>query len=107
MHPRSDFPTGTEQSFYITYKIRTSTINELSRLRIITHSLDHRRLELTPTWPGTITGAPNEKNIEKRFKSSFLLSHIVLWSFKGIFVRANKMLICSDVVAENSSDRKL
>ena len=35
------------------------------------------------------TGAPNEKNIEKRFKCSFLLFHIVLWSFKGIFVRAN------------------
>ena len=29
------------------------------------------------------------ENIEKRFKCSFLLSHIVLWSFKGIFVRAN------------------
>ena len=37
-----------------------------------------------------LSGAPNEKNIEKRFKCSFLLSHIVLWSFKGIFVGANK-----------------
>ena len=28
---------------------------------------------------------------EKRFECSFLLSHIVLWSFKGIFVRANNI----------------
>ena len=37
-----------------------------------------------------ILGAPNEKNIEKRLKRSFLLlSLIVLWSFKGTLVRAN------------------
>ena len=39
--------------------------------------------------PGDNAGAPNEKNIEKRFKCSFLLSHIVLRSFKGTFARAN------------------
>ena len=36
-----------------------------------------------------LTGAPNEKNVEKRFKCSFLLSHIILRSFKWAFVRAN------------------
>ena len=35
------------------------------------------------------SGAPNEKNIEKRLKCSFLLSHIVLWSLKRTFVRAS------------------
>ena len=45
---------------------------------------------------------PSEKILATPlFICSFLLSHIVLWSFKGIFVRANKTSICSDVVAEN------
>ena len=35
-------------------------------------------------------GHPTSKKIlEKGLECSFLLSHIVLWSFKGIFVRAN------------------
>ena len=33
-----------------------------------------------------LIGAPNEQKQEKRFECSLLLSHIVLWSFKGIFV---------------------
>ena len=41
---------------------------------------------------GHPTGAPNEQKQEKRFECSFLLSHIVLWSFKGIFLRANTIL---------------
>ena len=38
---------------------------------------------------GLRTGAPNAKREEKGLECSFPLSHIVLWSFKGIFVRAN------------------
>ena len=35
------------------------------------------------------TGAPNEKKLGKGLECSFLLSHIVLWPFKGFFMRAN------------------
>ena len=45
--------------------------------------------EVKARWVSTVSGAPNEKNIGKRFKCSFLLSHIVLRSFKGTFARAN------------------
>ena len=33
-------------------------------------------------------GAPNEKKYEKYLECSFPLSDIVLWPFRGIFVRA-------------------
>ena len=36
-----------------------------------------------------LTGAPNENRDDKGLECSFLLSHFVLWPFKGIFVRAN------------------
>ena len=34
-------------------------------------------------------GGTQREKYEKCFECSFLLSHIVLWSFKGIFARAN------------------
>ena len=34
-------------------------------------------------------GHPTRKERKKGLECSFLLSHIVLWSFKRIFVRAN------------------
>ena len=34
-------------------------------------------------------GHPTRKKEEKGLECSFLLSHIVLWPFKGIFVRAD------------------
>ena len=37
------------------------------------------------------SGAPNEKKQEEGFEWSFLLSHFVLWHFKGIFVQANNI----------------
>ena len=37
----------------------------------------------------SLSGAPNEKNRKNVSECSFLLSHVVLWSFKGTFVRAN------------------
>ena len=36
-----------------------------------------------------MSGALNEKQIGKGLECSFRLSHIIVWSFKGIFVRAN------------------
>ena len=36
-----------------------------------------------------ITGAPNETKYEKGLQRSFLLFHIVLWSFKVIFLPAS------------------
>ena len=35
------------------------------------------------------SGAPNEKKLEKGLGCSILLSRIVLWPFRGIFLRAN------------------
>ena len=35
------------------------------------------------------SGAPNEEKMGKGLPCGFLLSRIVLWSFKVIFVRAN------------------
>ena len=36
-----------------------------------------------------VSGAPNEKKKGKGLECRFLLSHIILWPFIEIFVRAN------------------
>ena len=38
---------------------------------------------------GDAAGAPNKKEYEKGLECSFLLYHIVLWPFEGLFVRVN------------------
>ena len=51
-------------------------------------------------------GEPNENREGKGLECSFQRCHIVLWSFKESCASSH-YLICSDVVAENSNDRKL
>ena len=54
---------------------------------------------------GFLPGAPKEEKMGK--KTQF--SHIFLWSFRVIFVRANTInfhLFVLDVQVENSNDRK-
>ena len=69
------------------------------------HSRVYRWMEQREAVRAVITGAPNEKKMGKGLQCSFLISRVVLWSFRMGFVRTNT--ICSDVVAENWNNRKL
>ena len=55
----------------------------------VSYKCDGRQEGVRYTGEDSYSGAPNEEKMGKGLQCSFLISRVVLWSFKVVFVRAN------------------